>query len=78
MTDTVDELIKYGLAEGSELGEFVLSLCNVEHWIGGATAEFGDAYYKEVSRQLKYMKANFKIVTKEEHRTHYIPHLEDV
>lgn len=77
MTDTVDRLIKYAHAEGSELGDFLLNLCHVDHWVEEASVEFSDAYYKEVRLQLDHMEENFTLVMTETKHTVYTPELRD-
>jgi GTP-binding protein EngB required for normal cell division len=64
MMSKIEELQKYAELEGTEVGDYLSRLCELESFIYYcAHSNFAQAYDKEVEHQLNYMKMNTKMVT---------------
>jgi len=63
--DKIEELREYAKIEGSELGEALELLCEIDNLKDYLSSAFGKAIEKEINYELNFMKNNTKIVVRE-------------
>ena len=63
--DKIEELREYAKIEGSELGEALELLCEIDNLKDYLSSAFGKAIEKEIDYELNFMKNNTKIIVRE-------------